>query len=120
MSETTIVTETNEQLQNQLIALVEKMQLQNCTLPDNLNLVYKVMRHSDRLGTAAVIRPFITKQQAESSLGIDCEWEGKYGNTVKYAVVSCDDYDVHLENDPDFNGGSYGGRCQHEIIFSTT
>lgn len=96
-------------LQEEFLHIVERMRETKVQLPEEFALFYRVMIQKDRKGTAVSIRPFLTQEQADNSLGEDEQWEGKYGRSVSWEV--CDAYNrVSLENvlatDEDFDGNT--------------
>lgn len=100
---------SEKSLQEEFLHIVEKMKENKAQLPEEFALFYRVMIQKDRRGTAVSIRPFLTQEQADNSLGEDEEWEGKYGRSVLWAVR--DAYNrVSLENslatDEEFEGNT--------------
>ncbi|AHA46205.1 hypothetical protein ISTM_307 [Insectomime virus] len=97
----------SEELQKEFLDVVERMKDTNTSLPQDFVLYYRVMIQKDKKGTAVALRPFLTSEQAEKSLGQYEEWEGEYGRSVSWRV--CDSWDrVSLENtlatDEEFEG----------------
>lgn len=61
------------ELQSQFMKIVEEMIKDNVELPDNFELFYRVMNHSDRRGRVIQIKPFLTKLSATN----DCKEDKK-------------------------------------------
>ena len=99
----------HQDLQSQLLLIVEKMKEIKCPLPDELQLVYGVMHHRDRMGQCVKIRAFLTKDDAIDLSGDDMDWEGKYGSYEKHYIVNVES-SVYLENTLAVSG------CKHEVL----
>lgn len=80
------LSDEQKQLQAQFMAVVEKMKIVSCPLPNQFQLFYKVTQHFDQCGKVIFLQPFITKKQAkdsgENNGPCEDEFENYVGSTI--------------------------------------
>lgn len=85
-------------LHKQFNNIVKEMIDKNVELPPEFELHYLVKMHSDRLGNAVAITPFLSKTKASKKVKEPKYWCGKYGSKITYKVISTDDCCARTEN----------------------